>query len=171
MELAIAQIMLLLCERSSPSVFFRVKVSSAEMTAQTSGVRRASSLFRFRSISRARAIFWLGGRAADRVGIVAYLRILLVRRQDGILLIRFNQRRAVQYALNEHRDALLGKGLRVGCADTPADLTAKGQADALTDLIGFQLAAADAGVKGIALRAGGFRGRNARPPVPPQTGG
>ena len=106
--------------------------------------------------------FLLGSRAADRVGIVAHLRILLVRRQDGILLIRFNQRRAVQYALNEHRDALLGEGLRVGCADAPADLTAKGQADALTDLIGFQLAAADAGVKGIALRAGGFRRRNAR---------
>lgn len=46
----------------------------------------------------------------------------------------------------------------------PADLTAKGQADALTDLIGFQLAAADAGVKGIALRAAASR-RNARPPV------
>ena len=146
MELAIAQIMLLLSERSSPSVFFRVKVSSAEMTAQTSGVRRASSLFRFRSISRARAIFLLGSRAADRVGIVAYLRILLVRRQDGILLIRFNQRGAVQNALNEHRDALSSvRPACWSCADALADLTAKGQADALTDLIGFQLAAAGRG--------------------------
>lgn len=49
--------MLLWWERSSPSVFLRVKVSSPVATAQVSGVRRGSSLRSFASMSRASAIF------------------------------------------------------------------------------------------------------------------
>ena len=114
-------------------------------------VRKYKDLCRSYQCS-AKVISKMGGTLKNRLGNPD----LLVMFTDTI------SHKMVQNALNEHRDALLGEGLRAGCADAPADLTAKGQADALTDLIGFHFAAADAGVKGIALRAGGFRRRNAR---------
>ena len=88
--------------------------------------------------------FLLGGDGGDGLRSVADGGIAVVRGENRVLLVGFNQRGALQNALNQQGDALLGDGLCARRADAAVHLTAQGQAEALADLIILQLAAADA---------------------------
>lgn len=108
--------MLLWWERSSPSVFLRVKVSSPVATAP--GIRREARIVAaqfFVDFARQRD-FLLGGKGGYGLRVIADRGIAVIWRQDIVLLIGLNQRGAFQHALNQQGNALFGERLRAGCA-------------------------------------------------------
>ena len=83
--------MLLWWERSSPSVFLRVKVSWREAWVVAAQLRV--------DVARKRD-FLLGGDGGDGLRSVADGGIAVVRGENRVLLVGFNQRGALQNALN-----------------------------------------------------------------------